>query len=691
MVCQTSHRAQKAGNELLAIAKHGMASHHVGMTNTTAKVADLIQRALVQDRRVLLFGPPGTGKSTLATQLADALLAEGRECWCLGADPGSPAFGLPGAVALARRKADAWQVERFEALCTLDAGRFRLPLVTGVRKLARGYKTGTLLVDGPGVVRGVAGRELLAGLVDVAGIDLVLALTRPDQPPPLAPELSALGIEVVEVPIDPAARRPGKRSRARQRTRQWDQYLKVSQELTIDLAQYNCVGTPPPEEAKEAWVGRQVAVMQHNRTVAMGEVLRLEDSRLVIRSPAPDLAGDTLLIRDAIRTAEGVIESATPFAPERFEFLPSPLPAVSREAWGGPRIAGRVGSLDVNLVNGVFGDPLLHLRLRHQRRGLLFDLGESSRLPARLAHQVTDVCISHAHMDHISGFQWLLRSRLGDLPPCRLYGAPGLLQHITGFIRSYLWDRIADRGPVFEINEFRDDHLQRYRLQVGRPDVETLEAIPVVDGILREDAGFRLRAVTLDHHTPVLAFAFEPDQEIHVRKDRLIARGLEPGPWLAELKRQIAAGNTDAVITFPDEEQATVAELAADLVLIRPGKKLVYATDLADTPDNRKRLVAFAKNAHTLFCEAPFTEADATHAARHGHLTARACGEIASAAGVARLVAFHFSRRYADDPGVLYDELQAACNRVVLPASMEVFRIGEEITLPASPGEEEYT
>ena len=55
-----------------------------------------------------------------------------------------------------------------------------------------------------------------------------------------------------------------------------------------------------------------------------------------------------------------------------------------------------------------------YLQLRHQGRSLLFDLGDGARLPARLAHQVTDVFISHAHMDHISGFQWLLRSRWAD-------------------------------------------------------------------------------------------------------------------------------------------------------------------------------------------------------------------------------------------------------------------------------------
>jgi ribonuclease Z len=142
--------------------------------------AEIIAHSFSSDRRALLFGQPGIGKSTLARELAAALEAAGRRCCCLGADPGSPRFGVPGAVCLASWEGGDWRMLGYEALCTLDAGRFRLPLVAAVQRLVADRPKGTLLIDGPGVVRGTAGAELLHALAEAGKVDLVMALLRAD-------------------------------------------------------------------------------------------------------------------------------------------------------------------------------------------------------------------------------------------------------------------------------------------------------------------------------------------------------------------------------------------------------------------------------------------------------------------------------------------------------------------------------
>ena len=100
------------------------------------------------------------------------------------------------------------------------------------------------------------------------------------------------------------------------------------------------------------------------------------------------------------------------------------------------------------------------------------------------------------------------------------------------------------------------------------------------------------------------------------------------------------------------------------MTIIRPGKKLVYAADMADTAANREKVTALADGAHTLFCEAPFTMAHADKAHATQHLTTLAAVEIARRAGAGRLVPFHFSKRYEQDPAAVFDEILSAAGPV---------------------------
>ncbi|MDJ0805605.1 MAG: Clp1/GlmU family protein [Gammaproteobacteria bacterium] len=623
---------------------------------------------LGRDRRLLLFGKPGVGKTTLAAGLAAELSAMGRSVWCLGADPGSPTFGVPGAVCLGLWKGKAWSVQGIEALCSLDAARFRLPLVDSVGILADRVNEGSLILDAPGVVRGVAGAELLTSLIRAAGIDLLLVLQQPDQPLPLQQELRCLEIEVADIKPVAAANRPGKMARARQRTGLWDRYLDEAQECELKLPRLHRIGTPP-RNAPAAWLGKQVAFMQQDRTSVMGEVVEVRGEMLKVRVPQLNQPTDVVLVRDACRDSAGLLSTSKPFAEKQVRYIPPAdlLPDAVYQQNAGVRPLVQLGTATAVLVNGVFGDPLLHLRLRHQRRSLLFDLGEGARLPARIAHQVSDVFITHAHVDHISGFLWLLRSRIGESSVCRLFGPPGLAGHIMGLINGIHWDRIGRRGPRFEVAELHDACLQRYALQAGQPGCELVKEEVVDAGVVLADRDFQVRAVTLDHRTPVLAFTYEPAQQLNIRKERLREWRLDPGPWLNQLKERCRAGEELSRIQLPGGGEKSVAELADELILVSQGSKLVYATDFADTPENRTGLQALAQGAHTLFCEATFLQQDELQARRTGHLTTLACGEIANQSRVAHLIPFHFSRRYEDDPWRVYQEIAAVCPQLVRP------------------------
>jgi ribonuclease Z len=590
----------------------------------------------------------------------------------ISGDPGSPAFGVPGAVCLGTWRTAAWVCTDFEPLCSLDAGRFRLPLIQAVGRLIKRAPDQLILLDAPGVFRGPAAAELLAGFVQTAGIDAIVTLQRDAENAHLENELRALAVSIVRVQAAAEARRPAKSARDRRRTALWDDYLKQASEHHIDLNDVAVVGTPPPRNAASAWAGRQVALIDGQRCAAFGEVLHLDDRTLHAKLCGDPRSATTLLIRDATRDANGFLKTAEPLSEKAHSSPPPDLGGVYVRTGPEPRPVAHAGAAVALLVNGVFGDPLLHIRLQHQKRSLLFDLGESTGLPARIAHQVTDVFITHAHVDHIGGFVWLLRSRIGILPACRIFGPPGLAQNIMGFISGIHWDRAGERAPRFEVSELHEQKIYRYQMRAGetKPEVSADEAAP--EGILLRDSAFQVRATTLDHRTPVLAFALEMKFDLNVRRDRLAALELTPGPWLSDLKARIASGERETTIVLPNGAIETAGRIADQVLILRPGPKLAYATDLADTIENRTRLQALAEGAHAFFCEATFCETDAEQGVRTGHLTTKACGEIATAAHVERLIPFHFSSRYQDDAARVYAEVSARCARTVIPWRMRV-------------------
>ncbi len=610
------------------------------------QIKDLAQD-LKGRKRILLWGAMGVGKSTLALELARWFGLHHGGGRILALDPGSPAFGVPGALNRGRWDGDTLRWDGCHALCTLDAARFRLPLVQAASRLlndaAGAVLSAPLVIDPPGVVRGVAGAELLTALVEGLRVDQVLALVREGTSLPLSAELAWLPVEVLQRSASPRAARPPRRERAARRTGLWDEYLADSTEENYPLEDTVVLGTPPPRHLTDAWphtwTGRQAALLDNRgRTLGMGEVKGLAHGALTLRVPSHQkgaVAG--ILIRDAGRNARGYLETIPHAVPlrEQRRVPPEMKPPDITPDPGSAPVFSHVGPAWATLVGGVFGDPLVHVRLCNQRRSFLFDLGGAARLAPRVAHQVSAVCLSHAHLDHISGFLWFLRTRIGAFGPCKIFGPANTLTRMENFLGAVTWDRIEDNAPVFEVGEFDGAWLKRARFRTGSPKV-VLPALPVEEGVLLAEDLLSIKAVVCDHKIPSLAYALTFHMEIRVRKDRLTALGLAPGPWLGLLKTCIAGKRSEVEIDLPDGSRRSAGKLADALTIIRPGKKLVYAADMADTAANREKVITLADGAHTLFCETPFTMAHEDKAHATQHLTTLAAVEIARRARVRR-------------------------------------------------------
>jgi ribonuclease Z len=327
-------------------------------------------------------------------------------------------------------------------------------------------------------------------------------------------------------------------------------------------------------------------------------------------------------------------------------------------------------TLHPTLVNGRAGDPALYIETLFERRAILFDLGDISTLSPRKVQRLEHIFVSHAHIDHFIGFDHLIRLLVGREKTISLYGPAGFIDHVGHKLRAYLWN-LAQGYPcdlvflVTEIDSSLARRAARFRLKNAFSE-EAVEAGRTADRVLYSDPAFRVTAAVLDHKTPCLAFAIEEAVHVNVWKNRLAERGLPVGPWLRDLKRAVTERMGDEILiriaarTATLDAQTMPLRALRDLVTVTPGQKIAYVTDVADTPANRRAIVALARKADLLFIEAAFADGDAELAQARAHLTTTAAGQIAREAEVRRVEPFHFSSRYAGEETRLLEEVRAA-------------------------------
>ena len=327
---------------------------------------------------------------------------------------------------------------------------------------------------------------------------------------------------------------------------------------------------------------------------------------------------------------------------------------------------------DPHLINDPFGDPGLYVHLVFEQRALLFDLGDLSPLSPRQLLRVSDVFVSHRHMDHFSGFDQLLRCFIGREKVVSFYGPPGLIDGIEHKLRAYTWNLVAgyEGNPVFRVTEMDDKGTLTCAQFSGWLAFERAEVPSAKAGerVLLSEPGFVVRTSMIDHGIPVLAFALEERAHINIWRNKVEAMGLAVGPWLGGFKEAILRGSPEetpieVAWASPREQRPRnlpLGELKKGIMRITAGRKIVYIVDCAFTDANAARVVALARDADILFIEAVFLEADSARAAERQHLTSHQAGTLARLANVKRLVTFHHSPRYQGHGERLVREAEAA-------------------------------
>lgn len=318
---------------------------------------------------------------------------------------------------------------------------------------------------------------------------------------------------------------------------------------------------------------------------------------------------------------------------------------------------------EARLVNDPFGDPGVLIDFRFGARALLFDLGEIDALSPREIVRISEVFVSHLHMDHFSGFDRLLRLKLYQPQTVTLFGPPGLIEGVESKLRAYRWNLLGPHSAPFVLRAFdwQDGFRAGARFEARQAFRRADEPLPdLPNGLLLEEGDFSIGGAVLDHGIPSLAFAFQESRRINVNKVALARLGLPIGPWLSVAKAAARRGDLDLPLAVEGHTTSPRALAAAGALAEGPGQRIAYATDFGFTPANIEAVLRLAGGAERLFIEAAFLDRDAPRAEITHHLTARQAGEIAGRAGVMRATPLHFSTRHIHEEAALRNEFETA-------------------------------
>lgn len=310
-------------------------------------------------------------------------------------------------------------------------------------------------------------------------------------------------------------------------------------------------------------------------------------------------------------------------------------------------------------VSGPFEDPCVYVRILREKRALLFDLGSVGRLELGNLLKITDVFVTHMHMDHFAGFDTVLRGVLKRDTPLRIFGPENIIQCVEGKLKGYTWNLIKDyplKIDVFEIKEGSISHAGFYAEnsfeKIENPEIE-------FDGIIKKEPSFKIKGVLLSHQIPIMAYSLEEEFHININKAMLRERGLPVGPWLSDLKSAIRESQRSGVSSqqsFGINNKVYSLEELMTIATITKGQKISYVMDIAPTDENMGKIIPFVKGSDILFCEAYFLERDRDRAEKRHHLTAAIAGRIAREANAGSLEIMHFSPKYRHCIDELYNE-----------------------------------
>ena len=237
----------------------------------------------------------------------------------------------------------------------------------------------------------------------------------------------------------------------------------------------------------------------------------------------------------------------------------------------------------------------------------LFDCGEGTQRQLLFTNvspmKISKVFITHFHGDHILGL-------------------PGLLQSMSLNGRESKLTVYGPRG----LNKLKDAIYSLGYCAIEYP----VEFIEIDTGIIEETDEYVIRAQSVRHNVPSLAYSIEEKKKPRFLREKAIELGVPVGPAFGKLHNG-------------EEIEIDGRTIKPEQVLGPPRKgiKITYSGDTRPCEE----MIMFARDSTLLIHESTFIQKEAQNAEEYGHSTAKDAAFVARESNSKKLIITHISTR----------------------------------------------
>lgn len=161
-----------------------------------------------------------------------------------------------------------------------------------------------------------------------------------------------------------------------------------------------------------------------------------------------------------------------------------------------------------------------------------------------------------------------------------------------------------------------------------------IEFIEIDDGIVEETEEYIIRAQSVRHNVPALAYSIEEKKKPRFLREKAIELGVPVGPAFGKLHN--------------GEEVEVNGKIIKPEQVLGPPRKGIKITYSGDTRPCEE-MIMLAKDSTLLIHESTFIQQEAQNAEDYGHSTAYDAAFVARESNSKELVITHISTRYGED------------------------------------------